>query len=179
MDGTVKAARSISNGFALVSTDGIAGVPVLRENRRIGVTDSDGRFIVPDLIAYNTNQLAIDTTELPVDARIDVDRLAVVPAYGAGVLARFQISRYRGATLALIDEQGRPLPLGGRVTLRESGESALLGYDGLVFFETLAPMNHLRVEIGDRRCTVSAPYDPAQAMGTIGPLVCVPEEAAR
>jgi len=178
MDGTVKAARSIGSGFALVSTDGIAGVPVLRENRRIGVTDGDGRFIVPDLIAFNTNRLAIDTTELPVDARIEVDRLEVVPAYGAGVLARFPISRFRGASLALVDGQGRPLPVGGRVTLRESGRSALLGYDGLVFFEALEPMNHLLVEFGGRRCTVNAPFDPAQAMGTIGPLVCVPEEAA-
>ena len=38
MDGHVEAARQVGNGFALVSTGGVANIPVLHENRQIGVT---------------------------------------------------------------------------------------------------------------------------------------------
>jgi hypothetical protein len=42
MDGGVHAARQVGAGFALVSTDGVGGVPVLQENQVIGKTSGSG-----------------------------------------------------------------------------------------------------------------------------------------
>ena len=39
MDRSLRVSRRIDDGFALVSTDGVAGIPVLHENRVIGTTD--------------------------------------------------------------------------------------------------------------------------------------------
>jgi outer membrane usher protein len=175
MDGTLMASRAINDAFALVSTDGVAGVPVLRENRVVGNTDAGGYFVVPDLHAFRRNQLAIDASELPSDARISADQFVAVPRDGAGVLAHFPIDRYNGASLILVDPQGRPLPVGARATLLDSGRTALVGYDGLVFFENLAPQNRLRVEFDDSSCAVQVPYDSRAAMSTLGPFVCMPE----
>jgi outer membrane usher protein len=176
MDGTVLASRSVSDSFAMVSTDGVAGIPVIRENRVVGETNSSGHFIVPDLHSYHINRLAIDTTEVPVDQQIDIDHMIVVPGGGAGVLAHFPVRRYSGASVILVGEDRKPLPVGTRVTLKETGETAPVGFDGLVFFEQLGASNHLLVESGDKRCTVIVPFDTKQPMSTVGPFTCALEE---
>lgn len=172
MDGALLAGRQIYDAFAVVSTDGIPDVPVLRENREIGRTNSGGRLLATDLLPFNTNRLSIDTLQLPVDASIGVDRLLVVPATRAGLVARFPVSRYTGATAILVDERGQPLREGSHVTLEGSDATALVGYDGQVFLPALQAVNRLTVTFGDRRCTVEVPFAQSEVMTTIGPFVC-------
>jgi outer membrane usher protein len=116
--------------------------------------------------------VAIDTQNLPVDARIGTDQLIAVPRDGAGVLAHFPVSRFHGASLILVDERGSPLPVGTRVTLQESGAASLVGYDGLIFFDTLAAHNHLRAVFEDRSCAIEVSFDAKQTMTTLGKFVC-------
>ena len=87
MDGHVEAARQVGNGFALVSTGGVGNIPVLHENRQIGVTGSSGYLLVPNLNPYGNNQISIATEDLAVDARVPVININVVPQHLAGVLA--------------------------------------------------------------------------------------------
>src|SRR5579872_870681 len=89
MDGTVEAARRIGAGFAMVSTNGVAGVPVLHENRLIGLTDSSGHLLVPELNPYDRNSVSIDALTLPTDAKIPLDRQELIPRGNSGVLADF------------------------------------------------------------------------------------------
>ncbi|HZF14704.1 MAG TPA: fimbria/pilus outer membrane usher protein [Steroidobacteraceae bacterium] len=177
MDGAVLATRAVNDAFAVVSTDGVAGIPVLHENRYVGETNRGGHFVVPDLHSYERNLLAIDAANLPVDARVGADHLVAVPRDGAGVLAHFVVGKYTGASFILVDEHGKPLPVGTRVTIEATGLSALVGYDGLVFFDALGPANHLSVEYGDWSCTVDVPFDESRAMTTIGQFVCALKEA--
>jgi outer membrane usher protein len=102
MDGTLMASRSVSDSFAMVSTDGVEGIPVIRENRLVGTTNASGHFVVPDLHSYQANRLAIDTVGLSVDRRVDVDQMVVIPAGGAGVLAHFPVLQYSGASVILV-----------------------------------------------------------------------------
>jgi P pilus assembly protein, porin PapC len=69
-------------------------VPVLHENRVIGTTDRNGHLLIPDLNAYQHNQVAIDSMNLPADARIATTSMDLVPESHAGVLANFRVSRY-------------------------------------------------------------------------------------
>ena len=50
---------------------GVADVPVLAENRPVGVTDGNGRLLVTGLRSYQKNSIAIDTTNLPPNATAD------------------------------------------------------------------------------------------------------------
>ncbi|RQT76352.1 fimbrial biogenesis outer membrane usher protein [Burkholderia cepacia] len=174
MDSSLQVSRRIDDGFALVSTDGVAGIPVLHENRVIGTTDRAGHLLVPDLNAYQNNQIAIDSMKLPADARIARTSMTVVPQAQSGVVAHFGVSRYRAASVILRDAEGRPLPAGARVHHAESGADTIVGYDGLTFIDGLKEDNHLVIDSGTQRCITefafTAPGDGT--LPTLGPLTC-------
>ena len=172
MDRAIMASRPIYDSCAVVSTNGVAGVPVLHENRIVGVTNGSGHYVVPDLQAYQSNRIGIDARELPATTRVSTDALVVVPRDRAGALAHFPVTSYQGASVVLVDERGEPLPVGTRVTLEGSEGFALVGYDGIVFFETLTARNQLVAEFRGRSCTVEVPFEAGQAMTTLGPFVC-------
>lgn len=177
MQGDLLAARQVYDAFAMVSTDGLAGVPVLRENRVVGETNSRGHFIVPDLLPYDANRLAIDTLNLPVDANVATDRLTIAPPSYSGVLARFPVKRFKGATVILQDAQGRLLPPGTRVTVVGTGETALVGYDGEAFLPTLQPVTRLSTVVGETACEAEVRFNAeTDTMKTIGPFPCVARE---
>ncbi|MDB5958993.1 MAG: hypothetical protein JWP59_287, partial [Massilia sp.] len=138
MDGVVAATRNVGAGFALVSTGGVANVPVLHENRLIGVTDAGGHLLVPTLNANVGNMLAIDTTDLAADRRVPVTIQAVNPRSLSGMLVRFPIETYEAANIILVDADGMPLPVGVNLTHRESGKRAMVGFEGLAFIDDLA-----------------------------------------
>jgi outer membrane usher protein len=174
MDGSVHAARQVGAGFALVSTDGVGGVPVLQENRVIGKTSSSGYLLVPNLNPYLANQVAIDTSALPLDARIASTSQTVVPARLSGVLAHFPVEQYEAASVVLHGADGKPLPAGTEVLHEQSGGLTVVGFDGVTFVDHLAPLNRLRLSVDGVACIVEFPYVAVkgEAMPTIGPFIC-------
>ncbi|MEG1115236.1 MAG: fimbria/pilus outer membrane usher protein, partial [Janthinobacterium sp.] len=174
MDGHVEAARQVGNGFALVSTGGVGNIPVLHENRQIGMTGRDGYLLVPNLNPYGNNQISIATEDLAVDARVPVININVVPQQLAGVLAAFPIERYSAATVIVQDAQGKPLATGLPVLHVQSGKQTVVGFDGIVFVDDLLEQNQLQVGEGDNTCTVRFAYVRPAAGGlpVIGPLRC-------
>jgi outer membrane usher protein len=178
MDGAVLPARHVGRGFALVST-GVADVPVSHENRLLGRTGSDGRLLVPDLMPYTNNQIAIDTTGLPADLRIERTTLTVVPMAGAGVVAGFRVERYRAATLTVHGADGKPVAAGTPVRfLGAPAIVSVVGYDGVVFLEKLKDGNDILVGEGAAACTLHFDYQPGTAgqLPGIGPLRCMPSK---
>ncbi len=179
MDGVLEPSRRIYDSFALVSTDGIAGIPVLNENRVMGNTDHSGHLLIPDLNSYQNNHLEIDSMVLPVDASIPVTKIDVTPRSQAGVLAHFSVQHYTAVTVILLDTAGKPLPTGTLLRHAESGGDFVVGYDGEAFIENLQPHNHLTARNLDPHQTVncSAEFDyraprDSNSLPTIGPVVC-------
>ncbi|QDQ82073.1 fimbria/pilus outer membrane usher protein [Paraburkholderia megapolitana] len=177
MDGSAELSRRIDDGFALVSTDRVAGIPVLHENRLIGTTDGSGHLLVPDLNAYQNNQVSIDSMKLPADARIASTSIDLVPQAQSGVLAHFGVTRYSAASVILDGPDGKVLAAGTSVRHVESGKETIVGYDGLTFIESLQRDNHLVVNSSTLHCTVEFAYvRPVNGtLPTIGPLTCHPE----
>jgi len=174
MDGTVVVARQVGRGFALVSV-GVPGLPVLQDNRPIGRTDAGGRLLVPDLMPYTPNRIAIDPSSLPVDTRIDVTNLDIVPRQYAGVVARFALERYAAATVMVVKPDGKPIEVGTPARLEGAAQGALVGYDGVLFVEGLRAQNRVLVGVGKDACEVRFAYQSvAGELPTIGPLVCQP-----
>src|SRR5471030_1093221 len=175
MDGSVQPSRRIYDGFALVSTDSVAGIPVLHENRLIGTTDRAGYLLVPDLNSYQDNRVGIDSMKLPADARIATTTMNLVPQAQSGVLAHFGVTRYSAASVLLQGPDGKLLPPGASVRHEESGKETIVGYDGLSFIEGLQKNNHLVIDSGALHCRVSFPYTrPGDGtLPTIGPLTCL------
>lgn len=70
MNGGVYATNTINDAFALVSTDGYAGIPVSYENQRIGVTNDKGYLLVPTVTSYYHAKFQIDPLNLPADVNL-------------------------------------------------------------------------------------------------------------
>ncbi|MBN8887082.1 MAG: fimbrial biogenesis outer membrane usher protein [Rudaea sp.] len=178
MDGHLFAARHIDDAFAVVSTDGIADVPVKLENRVLGKTDTNGLMLITPLNAYQNNQLAIDPMNLPADVRIDRVKTFATPGDRSGTLVRFGITPIRAATIVLVDAAGKPLALGSEVRLAgQTGDAALVGYDGIVYLDTLETHNVLDVQGPGGACRAEFDYrKEGDGVPQIGPLPCRKEK---
>jgi len=176
MGGGIFAARQINNGFAVVSTDGIANVPVLLQNSAIGTTNSRGLLLVSPLNAYQDNKVSIDPMDLPADLRIDKINIEATPTDRAGVLIAFGITPVRSASIILTDSDNQPIELGSQVRLltNQNLPSTIVGFDGMVYLDTLDERNVLEVitPSGDI-CNVSFDYaKQGDGIPLIGPLIC-------
>ena len=176
MGGGIFPTRRINSGFAVVSTDGIADVPVLLQNSPIGTTNSRGLLLVSPLNAYQSNKVSIDPMGLPADLRIDNVNIEATPTDRAGTLVTFAITPVRSASVILIDSSHQPLPLGSQVRLltNTAVPSTIIGFDGEVYQDTLNEHNVLEVinPSGDI-CTVSFDYHKqGDEIPLIGPLIC-------
>lgn len=173
-NGHLFATNSLQDSFALVDTDGLAGITVLQENRPLGKTDRRGLLLVEDIHAYESNRLSINPNEVPMDAALTYDVVYVRPHDRSGVLAKFPVHRTHGASLKLVDNNRQPLPVGSTATLLDTGAVALVGYDGLAFFSDLQAQNRVRVRVDGRPdCHLLVEYRPQPGiLQEIGPLVC-------
>jgi outer membrane usher protein len=178
MDGALLPSRTITDGFALVSTDGVAGVPVRQENRPVGTTNGSGHLLVTDLTSYQRNQLSIDPLALPPDARIDNTKIDIAPERRSGALARFGMSRYQGASVSFVDADGKPVAAGAAATNATTGETAIVGYDGVAFFQRLDAKNRVRITGHKFVCNADVSFDAPQAgtLAQIGPVPCQPDK---
>ncbi|WP_115527445.1 MULTISPECIES: fimbria/pilus outer membrane usher protein [Xanthomonas] len=176
MDGRSFAARDVQDAFAVVSTDGQAGIPVRLENRLIGVTDARGTLLVTPLQSWQRNQLSIDTLSLPADLRVDRVDTTVTPRQQSGVAVRFGITRVRAAVIVLHDANGAPVPVGSVAQREGDAERVVVGYDGETYLDNLQNDNRILVELPEGRCIAQFAY-PADAgrIPRVGPLRCIAE----
>ncbi len=165
--------RRVHDAFALVSTDGIADVPVMLENRRVGTTDAQGLLLVTPLNAWQNNDLSIDPLVLPADISVQRVRLQAVPAAGSGMLARFPMKATVVVELALRDGEGAWIAAGTQATITPGGRRVTVGYDGRVYLEEPPPDAVLTVQRDTGTCSVRLP-DSAAERGRIdlGVLTC-------
>lgn len=175
MEGHVKAARSIYNSFAVVSTDGVPEVPVKLDNNLIGKTDQDGLLLVTPLNSYQNNKLSIDPMDLPSDVRVARVDANATPTDRAGTIVRFDIKPIRAATVLLVDAQGQPVAVGSQARLAGNATAVTVGFDGAAYFDTLQEHNALEVSTPAGPCHLAFDFPQQQrGIAQIGPLRCNP-----
>jgi outer membrane usher protein len=174
VDDGVFAANAIDDSFAVVDTDGMANIRVLRENRSVGRTNAKGLLLVPDLRSFDINHIGIEASDVPADVTIDTAAREVRPQDRSGVVVRFPAQISHGALLVLIDESGVPLPVGSTATVRATGAIEPVGYDGDSYVTGLQAHNLLDVVRPDgSSCSLSFEYHAKVGdLPTIGPLTC-------
>ncbi|OLL32686.1 fimbrial assembly protein [Burkholderia sp. SRS-W-2-2016] len=173
MDRAVFAANKINDAFVVVSTDGQPDIPVRYENQLVGSTDSRGHLLVPWSTSYYGGKYEIDPLGLGVDMEAPEVEKRIAVKSRAGYLARFPVQRVLAASVVLQDAAGKNLPVGASVETGD-GQTAYVGWDGLVYLEHLQPHNVLTIELPDGgHCATS--FDLSSKPGDvprIGPLVC-------
>lgn len=172
--GSLFLSNTIYDAFAVVDTNGFSGIDVLRENQKVGKTDTSGQLLVPDLRAFGINHLAIDPNDVPVDATLASPTRDVRPQDRSGVVVQFPIRRSRSALLRVVSEGGVPIPMGSIARLLPNGVNVPVGYDGELFIQELKALNTVAIDEPDgKRCTTTFKYvaRPGE-IPTIGPLIC-------
>ncbi len=174
MGGSLFAAQTISNGFAVVSTDGIPDVPVLLQNNPVGISNSSGMLLVTSLNSYQENEISINPLDLPANMRIDPVNAMAIPADRSGAMVNFTVKPVKSALIILQDAQGHVIPEGSTAVLTSAhGQRAVLGFDGMVYFDTLDMHNTLRVTTSTGACSAQFDYpEKARDIPQIGPLTC-------
>ena len=162
--GRAHALRNVDTAFALVSTDGVAGVPVRLENRLVGSTGEDGQLLVTPLRAWERNKLSIDPLDLPPDLRIETTEVEAVPAGRVGVKAVFGMRRVRMLQFSVRDAAGQLLPAGTAVRWRDGEGASVVGQDGAVFLQDVPAGARLDFRNGALQCSLVLP-DAAPGAG--------------
>lgn len=189
LQGHAFAMRRVDEAFALVSTHGVAGVPVLLSNNVVGRTDANGLLVVGRLIPWQDNRLTIDPLSLPPEMWIGQVEKSAVPAGRTGVRVAFDMHPVLSVQARVRDTAGEPLPAGSAVWLLpgdsggEAGAAAdapaidaastVIGEDSLLYLQDPPAHARLRVRHEGHYCEIVLP-DVAQASGfaDLGEVTC-------
>ena len=164
--------RYIDSSFAVVRVPGFSDVRVYAENQQVARTNSKGDALIPRLRPYERNQISIEQSDFPLDARIKGLNMDVYPYYRSGVMLNFPVSRTREAFFSLVQDNGIPLPVGAIVT-NEKGEHFPVGLRGEVFLTDLNVTNQLKAQWQNQSCQfmLEVPENNNQML-EMGEIIC-------
>ncbi len=164
--------RRINDAFAVVSTSGIGGVPILYENRVAGRTNDRGYLLLTDLRGWQRNRVAIDPDQLAPDLEVPSIERLVTPPDRSGVRVPFVIKKVHSALFELLDGKGQRVEVGTRVR-RGDGSEAIVGFDGALWLEHYDDREELSWTRAGVGCSVLTPARVAsEDPGESRPLTC-------
>ena len=172
--GTVFARNQTGGSYALVRTGKVAGVTVMRENRLAGVTRKNGVLLVENIAPQVPLTFDIDPEKLPSDALARAThRRIVVPRRAIGLVA-LDVVHFRPRPIRVTGPDGADLPVGTVLIAQPSGEQVMVGFEGLVDFNTEGGDTRIeRIYEGGARCVIDT-GDLAALPATV-----VPQRACR
>ncbi|MET0746695.1 MAG: fimbria/pilus outer membrane usher protein [Rhizobium sp.] len=159
--GGVFASNRIDDAFAIVDA-GAPNVAVQYENRPAGTTNGNGKLLVPQLRAYQGNNISIDPTNLPLDAVVNNTRNLVMPADRSGIVVKFDVDVNASAALvAFSGPDGKPVEMGASGQATPDAAPFVIGYDGQALVENLVAVNHVTITLRDgSTCNSTFKYNP-------------------
>ncbi|MCX7199011.1 MAG: fimbria/pilus outer membrane usher protein [Proteobacteria bacterium] len=175
--GTVFAARSINDSFALVRVPDVADVPVRFNSQPAGRTDSAGRLVLPRVSALVPHRIEVDVDALPADVSVLDERASFVVAPRSAVIATLAVKRVSSALVRVLDPDGTVPPPGTAVRSANEVEASRVGPRGEIFVRARPGALRLQVERDGATCSVEFELPPSLPLGSyheIGPLSCRP-----
>jgi len=166
-------ARDVTQSFAVVDANGVAGAPVYVNGSLYGRTGSDGTLVVTRLPAYMPNQISVRPSDFELSYALAETSKTITPYHHSGSVVRFDIRPVREATARLLGAGGKPLPAGTVVRVNDADE-AYVGLAGEVFLRNLGDANKLVAEDRGERCTFefTLPAGSTELLPDLGALKC-------
>lgn len=182
LGGDVYVNREIRDGFAVVDTGGFEGVRVYLENREMGVTDNNGRLMIPGLLPYQANQIRMESGDLPLTAAVNKTGEAVAPYFRSGLLVEFDVVDTRGALLTVTWPDGTPVTEGSEAQVVGRDEVFPVGRHGRLYLQGVSGKTQVSVSNGNWQCTLNIHAKPAvdgEGIPNLGNYVCMKEISAQ
>jgi outer membrane usher protein len=181
LDSSVFLTRTIdkTDSLAVIDVPGFSDVTIYNNNSPITTTNSSGKAVVTNLLAYQDNTLEIQPSDLPLNTTIDKTKINVVPYSNSGLVVKFPVKTDHPATFTLIDSvTGIPIPVGAAVNLTDAKnkEQYFVVNDGQVYIPNLAASNVLQVTWGDNVCQAKVTYPNVKdPLPDLGKIICEPK----
>lgn len=159
--------QSLGDTNILIDAAGASGLSV--ENRSGVKTDWRGYTYLPYATAYRKNRVALDQSTLPADITLDEAVKNTVPTYGAVTRAKYDVRKGR-QVLFTLSKNGKKLPLGTVVTLKDPVISSIVGDNGNVFLSGVPESGILNASWGsrlDQNCNLSFDFSKQKSNGLI------------
>ena len=158
-DGVGFMSRSLHDGFGVIRTPGMTGIPITSNGRVVAVSDGNGVAVVPRVIPYQQNIFRVDLKRLPLNIETDDDKVVLVPAYRSAAIGQIKLFRAVSALMVVTDHNGDPIPLGTEVNLLGSSERYVVGRGGRLYLSRLQKKNEIVIvlESGECRLTLEIP----------------------
>ncbi|WP_423141340.1 fimbria/pilus outer membrane usher protein [Parablastomonas sp. CN1-191] len=172
--GGVFARTQSENSYALVRAGNVGGITVMRENRLAGKTNGKGLLLIDDIPGYVPISYDIDADKLPADVLARRTQLRVtIPRRAVGLVA-MDVLRYVPWSIRLLGADGMPLPAGTMLVARPSGESIIVGFDGMAEINRDGPDRVFELDNGTGAICRFAIPAKAQASGEMPSFGCMP-----
>ena len=150
--------RPIADSFALVAlAEPLEGIKVFQNNQLAGVTDSEGKLLLPALNAFQDNQIMLDHHDFPLDYSFGKLNKSLYPPFRSGQYWQVDVylsQTFGGSLRARIDGQMRIVPPGtGSLLVNGKPTSFLIGNNGEFFLERMVPGQYTgEIFIDSRNC---------------------------
>lgn len=168
--------RRLGESFAVVDVAGYKDVRVYSQNQLVGTSNAKGRLLVPGLRPYQRNQIAIEPSDLPLEASIDTYKLEAIPYFNSADYVKFVINSERSATLTIVDAQGKAIPAGAEVQFADQPNqfgTYPIAAEGEVYMRGFKARSHLIVTWLDNRCEFDVDYPETQEVTpNLGTFTC-------
>ncbi|RVU33420.1 fimbrial biogenesis outer membrane usher protein [Rheinheimera riviphila] len=152
----------VSQAFAVVDTQGHAGIDIYNSYRYVATTNERGKALVPHLLANLPNQISIDPLQLPLDSQISNFQQQVTPAGVTGIHLQFDINQQRTLLLKIYMPGGAYAPLGSQLFAGGQHISSV-GWDGEVMLAATYANSTLKLTLPDgQHCALQLPAPPVE-----------------
>lgn len=164
--GGVTLSPPLGSAAALVEAKGARGGKLI--NGQGATIDRFGYAVIPSLMPYRANTVAIDPSELPDDVELANASEEVVPRNNSIVFVKMETKRGRPVFAATETEDGKPLPMGSELFDVEGKSLGGVGQGGMAFLRGLQGAGNVVAKWGagaSEQCTMPylVPADQAQA----------------
>lgn len=162
LGGDVFWTRPVEGSFAVVDTRGLPGVRIYADEQMAGRSDARGLLLVPNVRTYETTQLRIEDSDVPMDYEIGALSLPLSLPTRGGARAQFDLHAAHDLRIRLLQEDGTPVPAGAQVTVGGAATRLPVGFEGQVYLQS-PPAGPVEIEARwpAHRCV--AHWDPTSA----------------
>jgi outer membrane usher protein len=143
LDGALRVSRPLEQSFALARVEGAARVRISHNGTPAGRTDRRGTLLIPGLVPFVENRIALEPLDLPINLDVPATELYYVPPYRGGAAVEFlgkTVQGILGRLYWLEDGQRAPAEMAG-LTLEGGGtvQESVVGIGGEFYLENLPP----------------------------------------
>ncbi|MBC7601689.1 MAG: fimbrial biogenesis outer membrane usher protein [Ramlibacter sp.] len=168
------ATRRLDQSFALVEVRDNEGIGVGIGTNMVTHTDSRGIALLPNLSAWQLNQVRLNPTDLPISTEVVSIEELVVPSWRSGVKAAFPVRMGRAALVRVVLDDGEPAPPGAVVRIEGDKEEFIVARRGEAFVTGLQPSSLAFLSWQEQKCALELilPAAAKDEVLRLGPVAC-------